>query len=475
MTFLVWAFGYAVFIYSIVLMVSYLLLAFASYRAIRRDEVTTPDSTAIKHFVSIAEDVPGITMIAPAFNEEVTIVDNIHSFFSLDYPRFEVVVVNDGSTDRTMEYLIENFNLVEVQVNYIQKVPCKPIRRIMRSTDPRYSELTVIDKEPAGRKSDGVNAAINISKYDYFVCTDVDCIFDPMALYRIIWPVLVNRKRIIGVSATMLMSNSSIVKDGKVVSARVPRSLIPRFQHLEYLRSFLIGKMGWYSIGVLPNISGGFGLFEKEVVIAVGGYDTTSIAEDMDIMMRMVNYMYDTNQKFGLVQIPQICCWTEAPETVGQIHRQRVRWARGLCEIVSTHWKMFFNFHYGKMGTILLPYMFFFEFLAPLIEIMGLGYFVWLLLSGAINWETVGMVYLMVYAFAQFITLLVLLLDYVVESTSWADAARGYPRAILVSLLEPIFYHPLITFSSIRGYFNFLSNSGSSWNKLARKGTQKSS
>ena len=241
---LYYIFSIMVFSYSLFLLMSYLILVFQSYRAQVRLKVDLPDDETIKYLMRSSPLTPGVSIIAPAFNEEVTIIDNVNSLMHIDYPNFEIIIVNDASTDRTMELLINEYKLVEVPYDVAMKVPSKPIKRVLKSTDPRYDKLVVVDKEHGGRKADGSNAGINVCANKYFVCTDVDCIIDPMALYRMMWLVVNSHDPMIGVSATMLMSNNCTVEDGRVSEARVPTRYFPMFQQLEYLRSFLIGKLG---------------------------------------------------------------------------------------------------------------------------------------------------------------------------------------------------------------------------------------
>ena len=189
--------------------------------------------------------------------------------------------------------MIEHYELIEVPYAYIERIKTKPFRRLFKSTSPKYSRLIVVDKENGGTKADASNAGINVSSYPYFICTDVDCILEKYALYRCISPIISSDKQVIAVSGTMLMANGCVVKDGQIVDVRTPRTPIPLFQNLEYMRSYLIGKMGWSAINGMPNVSGGFGLFDRSVAIAAGGYDGTSFAEDMDLITRMVGYMCD--------------------------------------------------------------------------------------------------------------------------------------------------------------------------------------
>lgn len=466
-------FCYLIFGYSLAIMASYLLFILFSRSAQAGQRVDMPDDDTIRYQLKGSPLTPAVSIIAPAYNEEKTIIDNVNSLMQIDYPDYEIIIVNDASSDHTLELLIENFEMVEVPYDVAMRVPSKPIKRVLKSTNPDFSKLVVVDKERGGRKSDGSNAGINVCSNKYFVCTDVDCVIEPMALYRMMWLVVTSHVPMIGVSATMLMSNGCVVEDGRVVEARVPRSILPMFQQLEYMRSFLISKLGWSFINSLPNISGGFGLFDLDVVVKSGGYDNTSMAEDVDMLLRMITYMRNSGKPYRVAQVAKVCCWTEGPSSLQAIYRQRVRWARGLFEIVSHHWKLFFNPYYGVVGIFTLPFIFIFEFIAPMLEISGFFFMVWLLFIGGINWGTAAIVFGMIYLFSVLMCLFLLLFDYNTEAVPWYNRRRSYWHLALAAMIEPIIYHPLITYCSNVGYFQFISGQTAVWKPIQRTGVKK--
>ena len=466
-------FSYVVFFYTLAAMVFLVYLAVQSYRAQNALRVNQPDDDTIRYTLKYSPITPSVSIIAPAYNEEKTILDNVYSLLGIYYPSFDIIIVNDGSKDDTLKLLIEEFKLEQVPFIDQKKVPSKPIKAVYKSTDEKFSQLTVVDKESGGHKSDSVNAGLNICNSKYFVNTDVDCIIEPMALYRMIWPIINSHETMIGVGATMLMLNGCIVEDGRVVEAKVSNNPLPAFMQLEYMRSFLIGKLGWSRINTLPNISGGFGLFDTDVVIKSGGYEPTSLAEDVDMLLRMITYMENSGREFRLAQIPEVCCWTEGPYTPRLLFRQRIRWARGLCEVVSNHRKLFFNYKYKKMGLFTLPYIFTYEFLAPIIEATGFIFMIWLVLINAVNWNTAFVIFGMIYFFSLSITFLVLVYDHLIRAVKWKSTWWSYTKLIIAGILEPIIYHPLITICSLIGYFNFLRNSGKVWKPMKRRGAKK--
>lgn len=463
-------FNYFMIFYSGGLILSYLLMTIVSFIQVRRRKKYY-SAEYIKRILLNSPYTPGISIVAPAYNEETTVVDNVNSLLGMDYPKFEVIIVNDGSKDKTLEKLIENFDLVEVPYNYIEYIKTKPYKRLFKSTNEKYKNLVVVDKENGGTKADASNAGVNVAQYPYFVCTDVDCVLNPQGLYYLIWDVLSSDKRVIAVSATMRMANGSTMKDGRLTEIRPPVSFLPMFQELEYMRSFLIGKTWWAAIGGMPNVSGGFGLFDTEIAIRVGGYHGLSMAEDMDMIARMTAYMYHTKTPFKVTQVPQTVCWTEGPSTLTIFNRQRTRWGRGLFQFFHLYWDIVFNYKYGIYGAVTLPYLFIFEFLGPIIEFIGYIVLILLIISGAVNWTTFWLLLFTVYVFMQFVNTMCINYDNYTERVYTKQ--RWYAWLYVPSLLEAFLYHPLTVFFALKGYFSYLTSRDFKWGEMKRKGFKK--
>lgn len=460
-------FNYFVFFYSGCLIIAFVILMFLSFTSLKMRKRYHVENY-VRKVLETSPYTPGISIIAPAYNEETTIIDNVNSLLSVEYPLFEVVIVNDGSEDSTLDKLIEYYELVEVPYAYIERIKTKPFRRILKSKNDKYSKLIIVDKDNGGTKADASNAGINAASYPYFICTDVDCILDKHALYRVILPVLSSDKQVIAVSGTMRMANGCETSNGQITVVKPPHTLIPLFQNLEYMRSFLVGKMGWSTINSMPNVSGGFGLFDRDIAIAAGGYDGTSFAEDMDMVVRMVSYMCDFARPYRIIQIPDTCCWTEGPPNLAILSRQRTRWGRGLIQAFDVHRKVVFNRNYKQMGLLTLPYMLIFEFSAPIIEAVGFLVFIYLALQSAINWQTMWLMFLTIYIFFQFLSVVVITYDYYIGMRY----RRGfeYLWILLASVLEPFLYHPFITIFSLRGYLGYIAKTNFKWGKMTRKG-----
>ncbi|WP_431245108.1 glycosyltransferase [Flavobacterium sp. P21] len=410
----------------------------------------------------------GVSIVAPAFNEGVNIVYNVKSLLSLTYPKYEIIIVNDGSSDDTLEKLIAEFELVKFDFYYQEKIPTQPVRGHYRSKNPVYSKLLVVDKINGKSKADASNAGINSSQYPLFLCTDVDCILKKDTILKLAKPFMESDIRIIATGAGIRISNSCDVKEGFLFKVHYPKEWYPRFQELEYVRSFLFGRMAWSQINGLLLVSGGLGMFDKEIVVKAGGYWHQSLGEDMELVTRMRRYMHDTNQEFLIKYIPESLCWTEVPSTRKIFLRQRIRWARGLIQTLYLHRKMFLNPKYGRTGFLVLPFFFSFEFLVPIIELIGVIILIASFMLGIINYEYLFIVSLLVYLFYLFITIISILIDETLYRTY--SNYKELLTLIGMAAIEPFVYHPVNVYASIKGYWYFFGKKEQKWGVMVRKG-----
>ncbi len=459
-------YGNAIFFYCIALFFVYFVLTVFARLVIHKNRFFNryrDDNTILSSSIA-----PGISVIAPAFNESLSIISNVRSLLTLDYPLFEVIIINDGSNDDTLEVLIREFSLIKVDYAYSEILKTSPIRGIYSSTERVYSKLIIVDKINGKCKADAVNAGLNVAHHPYFLNTDVDCILDSKTLVKLIRPILEEIKPVIAVGAGLRLANSCEIDGGMINRVKVPTSLLPRFQELEYIRSYTMGKLGWSYINAVPNVSGGLGLFSKDVAIRCGGYDSQSFAEDMDIVIRMIKVRLEEKEDYVIRYIPETLCWTEGPESLSVFMRQRVRWSRGLWQIFATHFKMLFNYKYKRMGWIIFPYSFFFELLAPIIEAFGIIFYLALIFLGLVNWHTAIILLLFVYVYLAFITVVSVLLDQLVfkQYKSW----KGVLSLTLMAFIEPLIYHPIVLLSSLKGYLYQIIGKKHSWGNMKRKG-----
>jgi len=264
------------------------------------------------------------------------------------------------------------------------------------------------------------------------------------------------------------MVNSCDVDEGLMIRVRPPVRFLPRFQEMEYIRAFVLGKMGWDLINAVPNVSGGLGMFDKEVAVKAGGYDSKSFGEDMDLITRMCCLMKDNKRKYSVKYVPITLCWTEGPTTLKVFGRQRTRWGRGIAQIMSIHRKVIFNPRYGRLGLIVFPYNFLFELCAPVIEFTGILFYIYLILTGQINWPFAIILLVFVYTYSVMITTLALLWDQITFKyyKTWGETIG----LCLMAFIEPFVYHPLIMFFAIKGYFYFVTGRKHVWGNMQRQG-----
>jgi len=312
---------------------------------------------------------PPITILAPAHNEEKSIRIAVRNLLDLDYPELEVIVINDGSTDRTLQELQKGFRLRAIRVLYIPQVSSATVRGLYRSeADPR---LLVVDKEAGGSKADAVNAGLNAATSPYVCVVDADSILERDALLRIMIPVLADPKRVVCVGGIVRVLNGSEIQDGRMRRVCLPRKSIEVIQVVEYLRAFLIGREAWAQANMLMIISGAFGVFRADLVRAAGGYRASAIGEDFDLVVRMHRLLRDRRADYHISFVPDPVCWTEVPGDLRSLARQRARWQKGMLDVLWPNRDMLFRSRYGRIGWLALPYLWLFELLAPVVELGG--------------------------------------------------------------------------------------------------------
>ncbi len=455
----------AVFMITAVIFTTYLVLTVFSAISLRK--YLRKNSYVDYNAIVSSPLAPSISVIAPAFNEAQTIEDNIRTLLSLYYNNFEVVVVNDGSSDNSMELMKETYDLEKVNYFFDYRLPCERIRGVYKSRNRSFKKLTVIDKVNGG-KADSLNAGLNVCKNDLVVSIDADSIMEPDALLKMVKPFMeAKEKKVIGTGGVIRIANSCDISGGHINKVNLPKKFIPRAQVMEYTRAFLMGRMAWSELDGLLLISGALGMFDREIVIQAGGYHTNTVGEDMELVVRMRRYMADKGQGYDVVYIPDPLCWTEVPDTIKVLARQRSRWTRGTMETLFTHRKLFLNPKYGKLGMLGYPYWLVFEYVAPIIEFLGILWFIFLAITGNLNWPFFLLLFGFVYFFAVSLSIWSVLFE---EMTYHKyERKRDVFRLIGTAFLEPIFYHPLVMLMSIKGNLDKIFNRNS-WGKMERKG-----
>ncbi len=413
-----------------------------------------------------AEIVPPISVLVPAFNERATIVPSVLSFLTLEYPNHEVVVVNDGSTDDTMESLIAAYELYEAPAAYPDVVPTAAVRGYYRSRV--YSKLTCIDKDNGG-KGDSLNAGVNAARFPYVLAVDADTLVERDALLRLARPFLLGEP-VAAVGATVRVANGSTVVHGIVTEARVDSRWLPGIQTVEYLRAFLFGRLGWNRLGGSLIISGAFGLFSREHLQAVGGYHTASMTEDLDIVIRLHKHLRDSGSPESIQFIPDPVAWTEVPVTLSGLHLQRERWHRGLISTMVQHRGVCFNRRYGRMGFIAYPFFLFGEMLSPVVELAGYLAFGVTLLIGAADMSFA----LLFLAVSAGFGLLLSLWATVLEEISFRryPAWRDFVLLLWFSAIEGFGYRQLTLWFRLQSFRKY-ARKDVLWGEMDREGFER--
>ncbi|HXI02405.1 MAG TPA: glycosyltransferase [Candidatus Saccharimonadales bacterium] len=458
-------FNHFVLYYFLALNLTYLALFFVSLREVLKFVKRTFFSD---YQQILASDLTWpITILVPAHNEEKTIVETVRSLQMVNYGEFEIVVINDGSTDRTLKNLIEAFELRRLDKVYRKSIPTRPIRGLYGNL--LNQNLLVIDKEKGG-KSDALNAGINASRYPLFCSVDADSVIEEDALLRVVKPFMEHPGETVAVGGIVRIANGCEVHEGRVTQIRLPDKSIPVFQVVEYLRAFLTGRIGWSVMRSLLIISGAFGLYKKSEVIEVGGYDSRSDTEDLELVVQLHENCRRKRSRYRIVFVPDPVCWTEVPTTLGVLFRQRNRWHRGLLQSLWRHRKILFNPKFGIIGAIAFPYFLFFETLGPFIEILGYLAVTLSVILGIINWEFFFLFFALAVLYGVFLSIAAVLLEELSfrRYPGWLDLTK----LVVFGVLENFGYRQLLSISKMQAFWQFLRRRGS-WGDMRHGGFRK--
>ncbi len=439
---------------------------------------------------------PPLSIVVPAYNEEKSIVESVRSLLNLQFPGIEIVIVNDGSSDSTVEVVRKAFNMKRIDIDYLDHITTASVKGYYESKSdlPEHIlRLILIDKENGG-KADSLNAGINASHCPYFVSIDADSIIDEDALLHAFRMALDNRN-IVAIGGQIAVVNGCDVRDGKIRSKKVPKDRLAIFQMLEYIRAFTLGRAGLARLDALLIISGAFGIFRKDFVVKVGGYLTQrltskiayeytapnaeTVCEDMEIIVRMHRYIKEKGLTNKIAFAPHPLCWTEVPESIVSLWKQRDRWQRGLIETMYYHRKMIFNKRYGNIGFFALPYYFLFELLGAPIELLGYLTLPLLFYMDNLSYSYLFMFLMVAVAYGILLSVASVVISAWPQKVGRTD---NHGRSLLhfnnnheiltlifYGILENFGYRQFILLSRINGIINYLRGK-KGWSKFKRKG-----
>jgi cellulose synthase/poly-beta-1,6-N-acetylglucosamine synthase-like glycosyltransferase len=392
------------------------------------------------------------TVIIPAFNEEKVVVGTVEAALKLRYPQHEVIVVNDGSDDATLQVLIQHFGLRQVRKVGPGRLPTKAPRGHYECFE--HPNLLVIDK-PNGQRADAINAAANFARYPLLCIMDADCIFEEDALVRAVRPFLRSRN-VIGAGGIVRPANGLRVRDGRIQEFGLPRRLLALVQSVEYLRSFQWARLGLARLNSMLSISGAFMVVRKDVFLEMGGVAADSITDDIEFTIRLYKYAYEHSGPERLVvdYSPDPVCYTEVPETWRAYIGQRNRWQRGTMQALFRHWRMTLNPRYGLAGLFGMPFFLVFEVFSALVE--GLSYVLvfFAYAAGLATLPQVLVFVMLAMVLGTFLSLLAVLMQ---ERTRMrVTSAADLLRLLGAAVLENFGYHQVHLLIRIVGTFDYL-------------------
>jgi cellulose synthase/poly-beta-1,6-N-acetylglucosamine synthase-like glycosyltransferase len=451
------------FAYFAILNATYLVFTAVAWRDVTRYRRARSYAAVEEAFASPL--TPPITVIVPAFNEEAGIVESVRSLLSLRYPEFEIVVVNDGSADRTLGRLAEAFELLPVRKALRNTLPTGRVRATY--TSRRHHNLWVIDKENGGGKSDALNAGVNAARYPYFCVVDADAILEEDALLRVAKPMLDDPDLVAATGGIIRIANGSRIDHGRVLEVGLPRSWLATVQVVEYFRAFLVGRIGWSRMRSLLIISGAFGLFRRNLVEAAGGFSTATVTEDLELVVRLHRYLQERGEEYRIAFVPDPVAWTEAPEDLRSLRGQRARWQRGLGQSLWLHRRMAANPRHGAAGLLAFPYYIVFELLGPVIELVGYAI---VIASAAVGALSIGFLTAF-FAAAILVGFFLSLSALALEEFSFRRYVRGREigRLLLAAVIENLGYRQLLAVWRTRALLD-LARGRHNWGEMRRRG-----
>lgn len=409
-----------------------------------------------------------ISLLVPAYNESLVVVDSVKSMLSLHYPRYEVVVINDGSKDDTLQQLITAFDLKPSTMTLESAIPTQAVRGVYESS--RHSNLLVIDKENGG-KADALNVGINASRYGLFCAVDADSLLEPLALQRAVQPFVRDPERVVAVGGTIRIANGCTVEDGRIKTYRLPERWLPLLQTLEYIRAFLMARLGWSEMEALLLVSGAFGIFRRDVAIMAGGYSVKTVGEDLELVVKMHRHLLDIGARYDVQFVPEPVCWTEAPETLKILGNQRKRWHRGALETFFKHGDMMFKPRYGRTGMLGFANALLVDVIGPIAEVLGYLLIPVMVLLGILDPVYLLAFIALTFIYGVFLSCAALILEE--KELARVPTARDLAVLALTAVAENFGYRQLNNLWRVAGWWQYLRGRHT-WGTQVRTGFRRS-
>ncbi len=461
------AFDTFVLVYFVFLNSSYLLLIGIASIDVARS--TRRSSFGFYDDIFANPLTPPVSIIVPAHNEETVIVDSVRAMLALQYSEFEVIVVDDGSTDGTFDALDAAYGLRKLDRVVPHQVPTiGEITSVYAATggDP----LVVARKVGAGTRSDACNAGIDLARYPLVCMVDADSILEERALLSVVKPFVDDPERVVAAGGVIRVANGAAVYRGRIEDARHASGWLPRIQSVEYIRSFLLGRLGWSRLRSLMIISGAFGVFRRDVVLAVGGLDPESLGEDAELVTTIHEHLRNENRDYRVVFVPEPVCWTEVPDSLSQLGKQRRRWSRGLAQLLRKHRRMVGNPRYGSIGLAALPYYVAFELLGPVVELLGVLAVCAGLALGVVDPWFAAVFAAAAVGYGLFVSCCALTIEEFAfhRYHRWSDLQRSF----FAALIENIGFRQLHAWWRLCGLYDEVRGRDAAWGQMVRRGFQ---
>ncbi|MCC2679084.1 MAG: glycosyl transferase [Pseudobdellovibrio sp.] len=446
--------------YFIAVNVFYIFLLLLAVFAIRKRRTLIP----FRHQLDTLASSPSISILAPAYNEQLSIEASVQALCHLRYANYEVIVINDGSKDNTLEKAIQKFQLYEVTLPRWSELSQMKLRTSYKSRV--FPHLVVLDKENSG-KADSLNMGIDFASTELVCCVDSDSLLEPHALSLITAPFLEDPSTV-AVGGTVRVVNGNSVEHARVMSRKFPDDLLSRIQFLEYIRAFFCGRIGWNSLNATLIISGAFGAFKKTAVVAIGGYQTDTLGEDMDLVVRLHAHYIKAKEAYRIIFLPEPVCWTEVPGDWATLKKQRQRWTIGLYQVLMKSRRMIFNPRYGTIGMLALPYFLLVDLLSPFLEYLAIFLILWGSVFGYFTHMDEVLLFFISIAYGSVVTFAGTMID-----DSYSEDFEVYPNLLLIflyTLIENFGYRQIHAWWRIKAFFKALKREEHRWGAMTRAG-----